>query len=170
MDRGELTGAVFIDLQKAFDTVEHSILISKLPLYGIRNGELKWFQNYLSDRLQFVQYGNSLSESKDVKIGVPQESILGPLLFLLHINDLAKCTKKCNLLMYADDVVIYISHRNAHVIEDILLTELKGISEWLRDNRLIVNLKQGKTEFMLFGTSRDSLQWRPPWKFYLKKT
>ena len=77
-----------------------------------------------SDRFQFLQYGNSLSESKAVKIGVPQGSILGPFHFLLHINDLAKCTKKCNLLMYADDAVIYISHRNAHVIKDNLTTEL----------------------------------------------
>ena len=80
MDRGELTGAVFIDLQKVFDTVEHSILLSKLPLYGIYNDELKWLCN-------------SLSETKTVKFGVPQGSILGPLLFLLHINDLAKCER-----------------------------------------------------------------------------
>ena len=151
MDRCELTGAVFIDLQKVFDTVEHSILLSKLRIY---NDELKWLCSYLTGRFQFVQYGNSLSETKAVKFGVPQGSILGPLLFLLHINDLAKCIKKCNLLMYADDAIIYTSHSSFQVIETILTTDIKGISERMNENRLIINLKKGKTESMLFGTAK----------------
>ena len=154
MDQGKLTGAVFIDLQKAFDTVEHSVLLSKLPFYGVTGNELMWIESYLSGRFQYVHYDNVKSELQLVKFGVPQGSILGPLLFLIQINDLVKMVDGCRIQMYADDTVIYTSHRDIKVIENTLSTNMTVIKNWLDKNRLIINLKKGKTESMLFGTAK----------------
>ena len=117
IDQGKLTGAVFIDLQKAFDTVEHSVLLSKLPFFGVTGNELKWIKNYLTGRFQYVHYDNVKSEPQLIKSGVPRGSILGPLLFLTQINDVIKIVDGCSIQMYADDTVIYTSHRDIKVIE-----------------------------------------------------
>ena len=110
IDQGLLTGAVFIELRKAFDTVDHAVLLKKLHSLGITKQELNWFEDYLSDRLQVVGYQNVLSEPELVTSGVPQGSIIGPLLFVLLVNDLPKVTSSCILLMYADDSVLFYSH------------------------------------------------------------
>ena len=154
IDQGKMTGAVFIDLRKAFDTVEHSILLQKLPYYGIRDAELNWMKSYLKERRQFVHYDGESSDVLEVEYGVPQGSILGPLLFLLHINDLVKAVKNCQVLMYADDTVIYTSSQSITEIERALTNEMENISKWLDNNRLVINLKKGKTEVMLFGTAK----------------
>ena len=156
MDQGKLTGAVFIDLQKAFDTVEHCILLSKLPFYGIKDTEHAWRKSYLSNRYQFVQCGTAKSESRVVQFGVPQGSILGPLLFLIHINDLTMSAKYCNIQIrvYADDKMRSFSHKNVNVIEESLTAEMTNITKWLDNNRLIINLKKGKTESVLFGIAK----------------
>ena len=137
MDQGKLTGAVFIDLQKAFDTVEHCILLSKLPFYGIKDTEHAWIKSYLSNRYQFVQRDTAKSESRVVKFGVPQGSILGPVLLLIRINDLTMSVKHCNIQIYADDTVISFSHKNVNVIEETLTAEMTNIAKWLDNNRLI---------------------------------
>ena len=98
-----LTGAVFIDLSKAFDTVDHSKLLSKLCVYGITDTELLWFTNYLADRRQLVQYRNVSSDYSVISSEVPQGSILGPLLFVIFVNDLPSIVSRCSVLMYADD-------------------------------------------------------------------
>ena len=97
MDQGKLTGAIFIDLQNAFYTVDHSMLLSKLPFYGIKGNELMWIESYLSGRFQYVHYDNVKSELQPVKFGVPQGSILSPLLFLIQISDLIKRDDGCSL-------------------------------------------------------------------------
>ena len=110
MDKGQLTGAIFIDLRKAFDTLSHSLIISKLPEYGIIGVEREWFTNYLFARQQCVSLNGERSSFNPVNCGVPQGSILGPLLFIMHFNGIKASLNHCNLLMYADDTVIYYSH------------------------------------------------------------
>ena len=107
IDQGCLTGAVFIDLHKAFDTVNHEVLLKKLRGVGVTNLEYEWFKNYLENRTQVVEFQGVLSSTETVCVGVPQGSILGPLLFILQLNDLPGVTVKCSVLMYADDTVIF---------------------------------------------------------------
>ena len=120
MNQGLLTGSVFIDLRKAFDTVDHYILLRKLGNYGIYDRELASFANYLKDRSQVVCYGNELSIPDTITSGFSQGSLLGPLLFILFINDLPCTVKHCSILLYADDTVLYYAARNVADIERVL--------------------------------------------------
>uniref|UniRef100_A0A8C5M0Z0 Reverse transcriptase domain-containing protein n=1 Tax=Leptobrachium leishanense TaxID=445787 RepID=A0A8C5M0Z0_9ANUR len=112
MEQGNLTGAIFLDFAKAFDTVDHGILLEKLKNSGIGDRTLTWFQSYVSDRSQYVSISGSSSPPLPVTCGVPQGSILGPLLFTIFINDLPNVCKASTVLMYADDTVIYTSKPN----------------------------------------------------------
>ena len=105
MDQGQLTGAVFIDLRKAFDTVDQAVLLAKLSNMGIVGREHDWFSYYLTNRTQVVEFQGVTSAPNTISAGVPQGSILGPLLFILHINDLLQVISECSKLMYADDTV-----------------------------------------------------------------
>ena len=151
MDQGQLTGAVFIDLLKAFDTVDHAVLLDKLSNLGIVDKEHGWFTDYLSNRTQVVEFHGVTSTPEAISVGVPQGSILGPLLFILHINDLPEVVSECNILMYADDTVLYCSSSKASVIQDKLIADLAKIDHWLSFNSLFINVT--KTEAMLFGTA-----------------
>ena len=152
MDQSCLTGAVFIDLRRAFDTVDHALLLDKLRRYGIMESELAWFRDYLSNRTQIVSYQNKLSSPRTISTGVPQGSILGPLLFVLFINDLPEATAKCSVLLYADDAVLFSSAKDAQTIEQALNYDLSVISDWISQNHLFLNKE--KTEVVLFGTSQ----------------
>ena len=154
VDKGNMVGAVFIDLSKAFDTLSHSILIEKLSAYGVRNGELLWFTEYLFSRQQFVQVDGYSSDSTYVLTGVPQGSILGPLLFILYFNDVVDQLCQCKILMYADDTVLYYGSKDIFAIEHVLTKELKHLSNYFVKNELIINLNKGKTELMLLGTNK----------------
>ena len=154
MDNGRYTGAVYIDLRKAFDTVDHATLLSKLPKYGIKGLEHDWFVDYLFGRQQLVQFIDNLSEKEFVSAGVPQGSILGPLLFLLHVNDIVYSLNKSEMLLYADDMVLFLGDKNTDSVNEVLSAEFQNVLNWLRENDLIVNLKPGKTESILFGTSQ----------------
>lgn len=151
IDQGRLTGAVFIDLRKAFDTVRHDLLLDKLSNLGVVDRELKWFKDYLRDRTQVVEFQGVSSDPEGVVVGVPQGSILGPLLFILHVNDLPDAAVQCSVLMYADDTVLFYSAKQASVIEEKLNEELASIGRWLHENSLFLNV--AKTEAMLFGTA-----------------
>ena len=117
MDRGLLTGAVFVDLRKAYDTVDHARVLSKLPLYGINGEELKWLESYLFDRKQYVYFDGVKSATQSVSCGVPQGSILGPLLFTLLINDIDLQLNHCEIILYADDAVVYCADKSCENIE-----------------------------------------------------
>ena len=152
MDKSKVTGALFMDLRKAFDTVNHGCLLSKLPYYGITGKEVNWFSSYLFLRSQFVSIDGIASNSEFVTHGVPQGSILGPLLFVLLINDLPLQSMNCKVLMYADDTVIYFSHKSIPEIEKCINSDAHRIHHWMRENCLILNPKKGKTEFVLFAS------------------
>ena len=108
MDKKLVTCGLFLDFSKAFDTVNHNILLSKLYHYGIRGSPSKWFENYLSNRTQFVKIGNTKSNCETITCGIPQGSILGPLLFLLYIDDLPNCSNKLSFRIFADDTNMFI--------------------------------------------------------------
>ena len=112
IDEGCVTAAVFVDFQKAFDTVNHQLLLKKLPGYGIKNHELGWFENYLTSRCQSAVYGNAQSAPQQIKSGVPQGSILGPILFSIYINDWPNRLLQSKILLYADDAVLYYADFN----------------------------------------------------------
>ena len=154
MDKGQLTGAIFIDLQKAFDTISHGSIIDKLPSFGITETVQEWLTSYLFLRKQQVSYQGTMSTPCNILCGVPQGSILGPLLFLLCINDSIRSLTTCNMILYADDAVIYFSDKNIDVIQNHLERNFGSLMEWMTQNELIVNLKKGKTEIMVFGTNK----------------
>ena len=107
VDKGNLVGAVFVDLSKAFDTLSHATLLDKLPQYGIQDTELEWFKDYLFCRKQVVSYNGCLSADHNVSTGVPQGSILGPLLFLVYFNDVIEAIEHSSIVKYADDTILY---------------------------------------------------------------
>ena len=121
LDKGELVIGVFLDFSKAFDTVDHAILIEKLNIYGIRGVNNEWFKNYLSIRQQYVTYNKCKLESAIIKCGVPQGSILGPLLFLLYINDLSTVSDALLPILFADDTNMFITGKNIQELCDRMM-------------------------------------------------
>ena len=130
IDNREYTIGIFLDLSKAFDTVNHKILLDKLEHYGIRGMALEWFKSYLANRKQFVQYNGHCSLTQNIKCGVPQGSILGPLLFLLYINDLCEVSDALELILFADDTNVFFSHKNPEILMHNVNVELSKLTCW----------------------------------------
>ena len=151
IDKGHYVGIVLLDLQKAFDTVNHAVLIRKLYNYGMSTSVIKWFESYLYDRRHITIINGIKSNERQVTCGIPQGSILGPLLFILYINDLPKHVSNVKVSMYADDTALYY---NSNDINDIVVKmnrDLKNVRKWLVRNKLSLNVK--KTEFMIVGSN-----------------
>ena len=151
MDRGLFTGVVSIDLTKAFDTVDHGILYDKLKCAGFADTPVNWLESYLTNRTQVTAIRNVYSSAKPVHIGVPQGSVLGPLLFIIYVNDLPSCIKLCNVSLYADDTAVYFSS-DVSVVEDKINSDLKSLSRWLNENLLTLN--KTKCKFVIFGSNQ----------------
>ena len=148
LDKNEIACGVFIDLKKAFDTVSHDILIKKLDYYGIRGVANRWFESYLTKRTQFVSINEFVSSKIMVQHGVPQGSILGPLLFLIYINDLHKSLKYSYVFHFADDTSLIFRHKSPKKLKKIINFDLKFLCKWLQANSIALNAK--KTELVVF--------------------
>ena len=157
MESGKTPVTLFIDLSKAFDTLSFDILLQKLNYYGIAGVNLKLMANYLRNRKQYVVFNNHNSEITDIRCGVPQGSILGPLFFSICINDLKNASNKCKFLMYADDTTIYfnIEDFNTNNLEAEINKELEQVNTWLKVNKLSLNV--GKTKMMIFHRKRKHI-------------
>ena len=152
MDQGLYTGAVYLDLKKAFDSVDIDTLLFKFDCLGIRNTEHLWFQNYLTNRSQCVIHNGSLSQEKLITSGVPQGSILGPVLFVLFVNDFPSVARHSKVVLYADDTVLLFSSTSSTEIQSCLNEDLISASKWFQANKLLLNIS--KCKWMLFGSQK----------------
>ena len=148
LDNKTYSCGVFVDLEKAFDTVNHKILLKKLDHYGIRDISNNWFESYLSNRKQYVQLENEKSGYLNITCGVPQGSILGPLLFIIYINDMHDAFEFCKVYHFADDTNLLYSHKNLKTLRKNINKDLDTLFDWLCANRLSLNVS--KTEFIIF--------------------
>ena len=123
-----------------------------MPVYAVHGKELKWFESYLFNRQQFVFFQSTCSERQSISGGVQQGSILGPMLFTIVMNDIAKEVKKCKILLYADDTVIFTSEKDSKIMEKTFSTELSNITNWFTSSNFVLNMKKAKTEFVLYVT------------------
>jgi len=149
IDQKLITAGIFIDLKKAFDTVNHDILLRKLEHYGIRGVALEWARSYLSNRYQYVTINGINSEKRAIQCGVPQGSVLGPKLFLIYINDICHTSDLLKFILFADDTTILCSHDNINVLIETVNNELNTLCNWFFANKLSLNLK--KTNYILFN-------------------
>ena len=148
IEKKEVTAVLFLDLQKAFDTVSHGILLKKLQHYGVRGNIHKLLSSYLSGRKQFTKIQDSASDLASVIWGVPQGSVLGPLLFLIYINDLPNASELCSWL-FADDTALALSAKTISELKSRFNCEVNKVQEWLLANGLSVHYVD-KTQYMLF--------------------
>ena len=155
IDSSNFSCGIFLDLSKAFDTVNHKILLDKLSFYGIRGIALEWFESYLSNRKQFASIGNINSDTKSIPMGVPQGSVMGPLLFLLYLNDLPNCSNILDFHLFADDTNLFFSSKSLLDIETTVSGELELVHKWLCSNQLSLNIE--KSNFVIFHAPQKKI-------------
>ena len=148
IDAGLYSCGVFIDLKKAFNTVDYIILLNKLSHYGIRGIINDWLASYLTDRTQTTQVEASISSKGKILFGFPQVSVLGPLLFLIYVNDIYRVSSKLNFFLFADDTNILYANNNLKSLESVVNEELRKVCEWLNTNKLSLNTS--KSNFVIF--------------------
>ena len=168
LDNGETPICFFLDLSKAFDTLNHDILLSKLRYYGMDSNVIKWFKSYLTDRSQYVEIENIRSSTKPIRTGVPQGSILGPLLFIIYVNDINCASSKFEAILYADDTSLNSILRTFgnDNTSSIINKELLLVYEWLNANKLSLNIS--KTKFMCFRYPQRRANFFPPLDIYIE--
>ena len=154
IDTSKLAGGIFIDLTKAFDTVNHKILLEKLQHLGIRGVPNKLLESYLTNRYQYVQINDNKSSLRSINCGVPQGSVLGPLLFILYINDLVNCTKS-KIRIFADDTAVYFACSNKAEFEELVKAIMTQLDEWFTANLLTLNTD--KSYFCIFRTTQNQI-------------
>ena len=152
LDNGNAVGMVAIDLSKAFDTIDHNILIKKLKSLNFGQGAVSFFSNYLSERTFMVRVKNDTSKIHNIKVGVPQGSILGPLLFTLYVNDMPRIVGESNIVLYADDTTLYTGSKYSGNIQVNLSRDIAELQKWFKSNKLKLN--EDKTEFMIISNNR----------------
>ena len=152
LDLGKLVGMVFIDLKKVFDKVDHDVLCKKLEHYGVQQRELSWFRSYLSNRKQLCRVNGVDSNVGEIEVSVPQGSCLGPLLFLIYINDLPQAVQHSSVTMYADDTSPCHQSRDLTQLNKAINSDLKKLETWLQGNKLSLNV--AKTHSMLISTKQ----------------
>ena len=140
LDNKKFGCGIFLDLQKAFDTVNHQILLNKLHHYGIRGPALAWFTSYLSNGCQYVLVYGYNSSHRNITCGVPQGSVLGPLLFLIYINDLPSSSSKLSSYLFADDTNIYFESDSLNTFQKVVNKELRHVKRWLDADNLALNV------------------------------
>ena len=146
-----MTGIILIDLQKAFDTIDHDILLQILYAIAFSKHLVNWFRSYLINRTFFVNLGNAFSQPVCVSSGVPQGSILDPQLFAIYVNDTSQAAK-CNLLLYADDTCLVCQHNDIKEIEKQLNKDFESTCNWFVDSKLSIHFGDDKTKSILFPT------------------
>jgi hypothetical protein len=156
IDNHQYAIGIFIDLRKAFDTINHNILINKLEKIGIRGMAIDWIKSYLDRRKQFVKLGNHSSNCFDIACGVPQGSVLGPKLFILYINDICQVSKLLYMVLFADDTNVFCSGDDLDTLQKNINEELYKLKLWFDWNKLSLNVS--KTKFMFFGRFRLNTQ------------
>ena len=142
MNDNVFTGVCLLDIKKCFDSIDHAILLKKMSYYGIRNGEYKLFKSYLTDRKQVVSCKNEVSYDKNINIGVPQGSVLGPVLFMLFVNDLSQHTYLGAANLYADDCLIYCTGNDVSNVNETLQMCIDDVTNWYDKNKLVLNAEK----------------------------
>ena len=153
-DNGMYTGRILIDLQKAFDTINHEILLDKLRPIGFSKNTISWYESYLVERHFTVEVANRVSKFANISYGVPQDSILGPLLFLIYVHDMSQAVE-CDLYLYANDSCLLFQHKSVTEIRKQLTKDFSNICDWFVDNKLSIHFGEDKTKSVLSSSKHN---------------